>query len=125
MAHYALLDENNIVVEIIVGQDEDGTVDWEQEYSTIYGLNCKRTSYNTHGNEHSDGKEPFRKNYAAIGYIYDENADGFYEQQPYPSWTLNQDTFLWEPPIPEPSDPAYLYAWDEDNQEWYIKRAAV
>lgn len=122
MAHYALLDENNIVIDVIVGKDENEMVNREQEYSALFGLKCKRTSYNTHGNQHSDGKEPFRKNYAMIGGIYDEELDAFIEQQPYPSWSLNMETFLWEAPVPEPNDGIYLYAWDEENQEWYQKR---
>ena len=119
MAHYALLDENNIVTNVIVGADEgtDG-IDWEAEYSRIYGQKCVRTSYNTHGNTHSEGKQPFRKNYAIIGGIYDEKLDAFYEQQPYPSWKLNRGTGLWMAPIPEPNDDKFIYAWNEEARKW-------
>ena len=77
MAHYAFLDENNIVTHVIVGKDEneDG-IDWEQKYSSIVGQTCKRTSYNTHGGVHVNGGTPFRKNYAGVGMIYNEQIDG-------------------------------------------------
>lgn len=118
MAHYALLDENNIVFNVIVGEDESDDIDWEKEYQKAFGLRCKRTSYNTYANEHSQGGTPFRKNYAIIGGIYDEELDAFYAQQPYPSWTLNTETCIWEAPVEIPIDPSYFYAWDEDAQEW-------
>lgn len=123
MAHYALLDENNIVVSVIVGADEgtDG-LNWEHEYSQIFNQKCVRTSYNTIGGVHTYGGEPFRKNYAAIGGIYDESLDAFYAVNPYPSWTLNPETCLWEPPIPEPFDGVNLYRWDEETMQWSIFR---
>lgn len=97
MAHYAFLNENNVVVEVIVGKDEgeDG-VDWEQRYSEIRGLPCKRTSYNTIGNQHLGGGTPFRKNYAGAGYSYDATLDAFIPQKPEGDWVLNTDTGLWE-----------------------------
>lgn len=118
MAHYAFLDENNIVTEVIVGVEEgtDG-YDWEQRYGEFRGQVCKRTSYNTRGNIHSEGGTPFRKNYAGIGYKYDENLDAFISPQPYPSWSLNTSTCLWEPPVPRPND-SKRYYWDEANQSW-------
>ncbi len=117
MAHYAFLDANNIVTEVIVGNDEgqDG-VDWEQHYGQFRGQVCKRTSYNTIGNQHPDNR-PFRKNYAGIGYKYDETLDGFIPPQPFPSWTLNQETCLWEAPVPYPIDEK-RYIWDEDTLGW-------
>lgn len=118
MAHYAFLDENNIVTEVIVGVEEgtDG-YDWEQRYGEFRGQACKRTSYNTRGGIHSEGGTPFRKNYAGIGYRYDENLDAFIAPQPYPSWFLNTLTCLWEPPFPRPND-GKRYYWDEANQSW-------
>jgi hypothetical protein len=108
MAHYALLDENNIVVNVITGRDEndvvDDIVDWEQHYSEVTGFNCKRTSYNTYANEHKENKTPFRKNYAMIGGSYDEENDDFIPPKIFPSWTLNEETFLWEPPYKAPKD---------------------
>jgi len=118
MAHYAFLDENNIVTQVIVGVEEgtDG-IDWEQRYGEFRGQTCKRTSYNTRGNVHSGGGIPFRKNYAGIGYTYDTVRDAFIEPQPYPSWTLDEDTCLWNPPIPRPQDGKF-YNWDESIQSW-------
>jgi hypothetical protein len=84
-----------------------------------------QTSYNTYGNVHygpdrqPDGGVPFRKNYAIIGGHYDAELDAFYEAQPFPSWTLDMDSFLWEPPIPYPADDK-TYGWDEDGQKWFI-----
>jgi hypothetical protein len=121
MAHYALLNENNVVTGVITGKGEgdliDGqVVDWEAYYSTVTRTTCKKTSYNTSANTHLLGGTPFRKNYAGIGYVYDPGRDAFYEQQPFSSWTLNEDTCVWEPPVPYPTDaPA---TWDEDTQSW-------
>lgn len=119
MAHYALLN-NNIVTQVFVGRDEDdlaeGVTDWEIYYAPA-GFTCKRTSYNTHGGVHTGGGTPFRKNYAGIGYTYDEARDAFIPPKPYPSWVLNEDTCLWESPVPYPTDGG-LYTWDEDGQAW-------
>jgi hypothetical protein len=118
MAHYAFLDQNNIVVEVIVGKDEtDTTLDWEQHYSEVKGLVCKRTSYNTIGNVHVYGGIPFRKNYASIGYYYDQEKDGFIPPKPFNSWILNNNTCLWEPPITKPDD-GKRYEWNENLINW-------
>jgi hypothetical protein len=120
MAHYALINENNIVTQVFVGRDEDdladGISDWEVYYAPE-GFTCKRTSYNTQGGVHSEGGTPFRKNYAGVGYTYDEVRDAFIPPQPYPSWGLNEDTCLWESPVPYPTDGEF-YTWDEDSQSW-------
>jgi hypothetical protein len=118
MAHYAFLDENNIVIEVIVGKDEgeDG-IDWEQWYSNFRGLTCKRTSYNTQGGVHTLGGEPFRKNYAGIGYSYDPDRDAFIPPKPFDSWVLNEESCFWEPPVAYPND-GNSYDWDEENQNW-------
>lgn len=118
MAHYAFLDNNNIVTEVIVGKDEneDG-INWEQWYGEFRGQTCKRTSYNTTGGVHSNGGTPFRKNYAGIGYSYDESRDAFIAPKPFPSWTLNEDTCIWEAPVAYPND-GKLYSWNEENQSW-------
>lgn len=99
MAHYAFLDENNVVTEVIVGIDEgvDG-VDWEQHYGAFRGQPCKRTSYSTRGGQHLSGGAPFRMNYAGIGFLYDATRDAFIPPQPGPDWVLNEDTCLWEQP---------------------------
>jgi hypothetical protein len=118
MAHYAFLDQNNIVVEVIVGKDEtDTTLDWEQHYSEVKGLVCKRTSYNTIGNVHVYGGTPFRKNYASIGYYYDQEKDVFIPPKPFDSWILNNDTCLWEAPITKPDD-GKRYQWNENLINW-------
>jgi hypothetical protein len=118
MAHYAFLDENNIVTEVIVGKDEDdGGIDWEQFYGEIRSQVCKRTSYNTHGGVHSGGGTPFRKNYAGIGYSYDPGRDAFIPPQPFPSWTMDEDTCLWSAPTPYPDDGGQ-YIWDENTLSW-------
>ena len=125
MAHYAFLDENNIVTEVIVGKDEgeDG-VDWEQHYSALRGQICRRTSYNTHGNVHLEGGTPYRKNYAGIGFTYNANIDAFVPPQPFASWLLNEETAQWEAPVAMPEDagtgePPKMYSWDEDSINWF------
>ena len=110
MAHYAKIDENNIVVQVIVADDSvinsfDNPNEWIQ------------TSYNTHGGVHSNGGTPLRKNYASIGYTYDTIRDAFIPPQPYPSWTLNESTCYWNPPTERP-DNGTVYYWDEDSLSW-------
>ena len=109
MAHYAFLDENNIVTEVITGRNEDeiidGISDWEEAYSAVRGQICKRTSYN--GN--------IRKQYAGIGYTYDPVADVFIAPQPYPSWSLDEN-FDWQPPFSRPTGD--LCYWDEATLSW-------
>ena len=108
MAHYAFLDSNNIVTEVIVGKHEDeGGIDWEQHYGDFRGQICKRTSYN--GN--------IRKNYAGIGYAYDATRDAFIPQKPYSSWLLDEQTCLWNAPTPRPADDKQ-YCWDEPTTSW-------
>jgi len=120
MAHYAFLDDNNIVTEVIVGKDEgDDGVDWEQHYGNFRKQTCKRTSYNTSGGLHAGGGTPFRKNYAGIGYVYDETRDAFIPPSPYASWVLNESTCLWESPIAKPDDTeTEFFVWDEDQMLW-------
>lgn len=108
MAHYAFLDENNIVTDVIVGKDEtDTTENWEQFYGVIKNQICKRTSYN--GN--------IRKNYAGIGYTYDENRDAFIPPKPFTSWVLNEQTCQWNSPVSKPIDDK-KYQWDEPSLSW-------
>lgn len=108
MAHYALLDENNVVVQVITGRDEgDEGIDWENFYSMETGFVCKRTSYWTKGGVHRtetgepshDQSKSFRKNYAGIGFTYDESRDAFIPPSPDPSWILNEESCLWESTI--------------------------
>jgi hypothetical protein len=117
MAHYAFLDQNNTVIEVITGKNEgeDG-VDWEQWYGEFRGQVCKRTSYNTAGGQHPEGK-PFRKNYAGVGYLYDAQRDAFIPPKPVASWVLNEETCLWDAPVPYPAD-GNFYNWDEATTSW-------
>ena len=120
MAHYAFLDENSIVVSVIVGRNENELgIDWEDYYGKVENLTCKRTSYNTSANIHKYGGTPFRKNYAGIGYSFDEVRDAFIAPKPFNSWILNEDTCIWEAPVPEPETES-LYEWSEENQTWVI-----
>jgi hypothetical protein len=118
MAHYAFLDDNNVVTEVITGVDEniiqtdlDGTQvggnteAWETFYGNLRGQVCKRTSYNNN----------IRYNYAGIGYKYDEINDAFISPQFYASWSLDKN-FNWQPPTPKPE--GFGWYWDEENQEW-------
>lgn len=134
MAHFAKINKNTNQVLQVIGihnnelLDENG-IESEQKglqfIESLYGIDpniiWKKTSYNTWANTHKLGGAPFRKNYAAVEGYYDPIADAFYKQQPYPSWTLNQETFLWEAPIPRPSGPVEdlnVYTWNEENQTW-------
>jgi len=94
----------------------DNTIYWEGYYGK--GQLCKRTSYNTVGGVHQNGGTPFRKNYAGVGYTYDPVRDAFYAPQPFESWTLNEDTCLWECPVEKPEGEYY---WKESTQEWITK----
>jgi len=91
----------------------DNTVYWEGYYGK--GGLCKRTSYNTQGVVHSNGGTPFRKNYAGVGMTYDPVRDAFYGPQPFESWTLNEESCLWECPVERPEGE---YWWKEDTTEW-------
>jgi hypothetical protein len=136
MAHYAKISENNIVEQVVVVNNED-TLDEngnESEYiasiflQSVIGLgsNWKKTSYNTRGGIYRDSitNEPvedqskaFRKNYAGIGYTYDEQRDAFIPPKPFPSWILNEFSCLWEAPIPRPTG-NNPHKWNEETQTW-------
>jgi hypothetical protein len=110
MAHYAFLNDNNIVTEVIVGIDETELIEGlhpEEWYGNFRGQVCKRTSYNNN----------IRKNYAGIGYTYDEERDAFIPPIPYSKWILNEDTCQWEAPIPYPTD-GLMYIWNDNKSEW-------
>lgn len=113
MAHYAFLDDNNIVTEVIVGRHEyetvDGISDWETYYGRLRGQRCVRTSYNNN----------IRKNYAGVGHVYDETRDAFIPPQPFPSWVLNETTCRWDAPVSYPDDGSD-YVWDEDSLSWEL-----
>ncbi len=122
MAHYAFLDKDGIVTEVITGRDEtevvDGISDWETYYGNIRNQDCVRTSYN--GN--------IRYNYAGIGFTYDADRDAFISPKPYESWVLDEETCQWAAPIPYPED-GVMYQWDEETVDWiatdYSEQPAV
>jgi len=115
MSYFAKV-EDGIVTNVIAADQDfiDNNMDGE----------WVQTSYNTHGGKHydpetqeEDDKTPLRKNYAGIGFVYDSVRDAFYSPQPYPSWTLNEDTCSWEAPVAYPIDDK-RYSWDEDTAAW-------
>ena len=108
MSHFAKV-ENGIVTQVIVAEQD--VID-----SGLFGTGWIQTSYNTHGGQHPEGR-PLRKNYAGIGFTYDEQRDAFIAPQPFPSWLLNEETCLWDAPITYPTD-GNLYLWDEITTSW-------
>ena len=123
MAHYAYIDENNLVTEVIVGPNEgtepEGVTSWEEYFSAKGKGQALRTSYNTAGGVHSEGGTPLRYNYAGIGFTFDpdKGTDGaFIPPKPFESWVLDEDTCLWVAPVPMPEGGDY--AWDEDAGDW-------
>ena len=113
MSHFAKIDENNVVVQVIVA---------EQNFinTGVVGDPSKwiQTSYNTYGNQHPQGR-PLRKNYAGIGYTYDRTRDTFIPPKPYDSWILDEETCLWNSPVLHPND-GNQYVWEEALQEWKL-----
>jgi hypothetical protein len=108
MAHFAQI-QNGIVTQVIVAEQD--VID-----SSLFGTGWVQTSYNTHGGQHPEG-HPLRKNYAGIGYTYDEQRDAFIPPKPYASWLLNETTCLWNAPTPLPQDDK-RYTWDEPTTSW-------
>lgn len=111
MGHFAKV-LNGRVTQVIVAEPEF----FESFVDTSPGQ-WIQTSYNTYGGQHKLGGTPLRKNYAGVGFVYDSTLDAFYEPQPFASWTLNEETCLWEPPTPRPSD-GKVYDWDEPTTSW-------
>lgn len=132
MAHFAKLNNLNIVETVVVGRDDDNGK--EAELSARTGDTYKQTSYNTRGGVHynsetgqpsADQSKAFRKNYAGIGYMYDPIRDAFIPPKPYASWTLNETTCLWDAPVDMPEDagtgdPPIRYIWDEATTNWKL-----
>lgn len=118
MAHFAQIDENNIVTQVLVVSDQDA-VNGQDFLANTLGLGGTwvQTSYNTHGGVHSNGGTPLRKNYAGIGFTYDSQRDAFIAPKPFNSWILDEETCLWNAPVAMPND-GKLYTWNEDNQSW-------
>jgi hypothetical protein len=111
MAHFAKVN-NGTVVQVIVAEPE-----FFNTFVDSSPGQWVQTSYNTHGGVHTNGGTPLRKNYAGIGFTYDSVRDAFIPPKPYASWTLNEDTCLWDSPIAYPDD-GKIYTWDEDAQQW-------
>jgi len=107
MSHFAKV-VNNIVTQVIVA---------DQEWVDALDGEWVQTSYNTQGGVHLLGDTPLRKNYAGIGNTYDSDRDAFYAPQPFPSWTLNENSCIWEAPTPMPKDDKF-YGWDENSLSW-------
>lgn len=124
MSHFAKLDANNIVITVLVGREEDDGC--EQELSRRTGDTYKQTSYNTlagiyydnvTGQPSVDQSKAFRKNFAGIGYLYDEERDAFIPPKPFDSWVLEESTCHWQPPLPVPTTGG-PYRWDEGSLSW-------
>jgi hypothetical protein len=132
MAHYALLDENNVVTNVITGRHEDevvdGISDWEAYYGDLHNQTCKRTSYTSYAGKRINPEtgdpvdEPaFRKNYGSVGFFYDAERDAFISPKPFASWILNESTCLWDAPVARPAfDPEdkNFYTWNEETLSW-------
>lgn len=110
MAHFAQV-EDGIVKQVIVAEQDF------IDLGVLPGI-WIQTSYNTRAGQHPEGR-PLRKNYAGIGYVYDEVRDAFYEPQPYSSWLLDEQTCTWQPPVAYPSD-GNKYSWDESSVSWVL-----
>lgn len=120
MAHYAVLDQDNIVINVFVGKDETDPcpdANWEVYYSKVLKKKVVQTSYNSYRGKHPDGPGKVKRHtFAGKGFKYDVGKDAFIEPKPYPSWTLkNKD---WEAPVKYPND-RKNYEWSERNQAWY------
>jgi len=136
MAHFAQIDESNIVQQVIVVSNDDCKDENSNESEVVgtsfcqelLGGDWKQTSYNTRGGVHLDDGTPLRKNFAGIGDTYDATRDAFIPPQPYPSWTLDENTCRWEAPIPYPTIPegsTDSYAWDELTTSWVLHDLGV
>jgi len=111
MAHYAKVN-NGLVTQVIVAEAE-----FFETFVDSSPGEWIQTSYNTQGGVHSDGGTPLRKNYAGVGFTYDSVRDAFISPQPHPSWVLDEDTCIYEAPVPYPTDDL-MYSWDEDTTSW-------
>lgn len=126
MGHYALLNNENFVHQVITGGGDSDDIIFETLYGNFHNCIAKRTSYNTRGGIHYqannntpslDQSKAFRKNYAGIGYYYDSIRNAFIPPKPFPSWILNEDTCLYDSPVPYPND-GKMYEWNEDILNW-------
>lgn len=126
MAHFAEINADNIVLQVLVVDDTDAERGQEFLADDLQlGGTWIQTSFNTQGGQHLKGGTPLRKNFAGIGYLYDPIRDAFIPPQPFASWTLNEETCQWNAPTPYPSDGAstdlpegIIYTWNENAQTW-------
>ena len=123
MAHFAKLGTGNIIEKVVVVSNDVATTEQAgvDFLNKLYGSRdvWKQTSYNTHGGVHRLDGTPFRKNYAGIGFKYDQTRDAFIPPKSYNSWVLNEETCLWEAPVAKPDD-ENRYTWNETNKTWEI-----
>jgi hypothetical protein len=122
MAHFAEIDENNIVLRVLVVDDSNESNGQDYLANTLgLGGTWLKTSYNTYAGKHNNGGTPFRKNYAGLGFEYDAERDAFIppKDDSVPSWILNEETCLWEAPVAYPTDGA-LYTWNEETISWDV-----
>jgi hypothetical protein len=120
MAHYARINENNIVTDVIViaNDIEENALDFIAKELKLSGT-WLQTSYNTREGVHLNGGTPFRGNFAGVGYIYDQAADAFIPPKPGANWKIDYTKYVWNPPIPQPEEvEGYVWRWSEVNQEW-------
>lgn len=120
MSHWAQVDEHNIVVNVLIGNNDEPDEGYQWMVNN-HGGRWIKTSINTYGGVHIQGGIPLRKNYAGIGYTYDEILDAFIPPKPeqFPSFIIDEDTGLWKPPFERPSD-GNVYSWDESSISWKI-----
>ena len=121
MASFAKIGSGNIVEQVVAVSNEVATTEQAgvEFLQNLYNdtATWKQTSYNTYGGVHSLDGTPFRKNFAGVGYTYDETKNAFIAPKPYASWVLNDDTCLWESPVAYPDDDK-VYTWNEDTTSW-------
>ena len=119
MAHFAEIDDNNIVTRVlVVGDDQEHRGQEFLADDLGLGGTWLKTSYNTQGGVHALDGTPFRKNYAGIGYSYNETLDAFIPPKPFASWLLNEDTCNWNAPVEMPIEEGKFFTWDEDTTSW-------
>ena len=114
MSHWAEINKNNVVLRVLVGDNNEADEGYQWLIDNLGGT-WVQTSYNTSGGVHANGGTPLNKNYAGIGYSWD--GTGFAAPQPYPSWTLDKETYLWTAPVAMPTD-GKPYSWNEDSKSW-------
>jgi hypothetical protein len=140
MAHYAQINSDNIVVQVLIADESPTTIEWLVE---TFGETWIQTSYNTRGGIHIEGKTPLRYNFAVIGGHYDSDVDAFYAPQPFSSWILNKETYEWESPVSKPEGqptvwneeitswdlvpvaPAPGWVWDDSDKVWFRSNPLV